>query len=166
MDIAGGIWTAILGAAAVAPLATFGVVLVAYLTYRQTSKADKRDQWWKRAQWGIDSALNDADPQRRLAGIKVLVQLIGSDLATPEDADLISALAVGIQDQELDGHELAGPARQGVVSGAPAVTGPGPRHEVRLRSRGRTVVVDSAAAARILHDSEQLLAADVRRSHT
>ena len=70
MGIMEGIWAGVLGAAALAPLATFGVVLVAYLTYRQKSHADRRDQWWKRAQWGIDSALNDADPQRRLAGIK------------------------------------------------------------------------------------------------
>jgi hypothetical protein len=104
MEIVGGIWTALLGAAAIAPLATFGVVLVAYLTYRQRSRADRRDQWWKRAQWAIDSALNDADPQRRLAGLKVLVQLIGSDLATAEDAELMSALAVGIRDQEQDGR--------------------------------------------------------------
>ena len=117
MEFAEGIWTGLLAAAAVAPLATFGVVLVAYLTYRQKSHADKRDQWWKRAQWGIDSALDDADPQRRLAGIKVLVQLIGSDLATPEDADLMSALAVGIQDQELDRHALAHTLQEGVIPG-------------------------------------------------
>jgi hypothetical protein len=166
MEIAGGIWTVILGAAAVAPLATFGVFLVAYLTYRQKSQADKRDQWWKRAQWGIDSALDDADPQRRLAGLKLLVQLIGSDLATPEDADLMSALAVGIQDQELDRHELAHTLQEGVIPGARPGPGQGPRHEVMLGSRGRTAVVDSAAAARILREAELLLAADVRRSQT
>ncbi len=104
MEIVEGIWAALLGAAAIAPLATLGVVLVAYLTYRQRSRADRRDQWWKRAQWAIDSALNDGDPQRRLAGLKVLVQLIGSDLATAEDAELMSALAVGIRDQEQDGR--------------------------------------------------------------
>ncbi|MGO4189511.1 hypothetical protein [Pseudarthrobacter sp. TAF60_1] len=166
MELAGGIWTVILGAAAVAPLATFGVVLVAYLTYRQKSQADKRDQWWKRAQWGIDSALDDADPQRRLAGIKLLVQLIGSDLATPEDADLMSALAVGIQDQELDRHELAHTLQEGVIPGARPRARQDPRHEVMLGSRGRTAVVDSAAAARILREAELLLAADVRRSQT
>lgn len=166
MEFAGGVWTVIQGAAAVAPLATFGVVLVAFLTYRQKSNADKRDQWWKRAQWGIDSALDDADPQRRLAGIKVLVQLIGSNLATPEDADLMSALAVGIQDQELDRHELAHALPEGVIPGAHPGTRPGPGHEVRLGSRGKTVMVDSAAAARILRESELLLAADVRRPQT
>jgi hypothetical protein len=102
MEIVHGIWTSVLAAAALAPLATFGVVLVAFLAYRQRDRADRRDQWWKRAQWAIDSALNDADPQRRLAGLKVLVQLIGSDLATAEDADLMSAIAVGIRDQEQD----------------------------------------------------------------
>ena len=75
MEIVQGIWATLLGAAAVAPLATFGVVLVAFLTYRQRAHADRREQWWLRAQWAIDSALNDADPQRRLAGLKVLVQL-------------------------------------------------------------------------------------------
>jgi hypothetical protein len=165
MEIAGGIWTVMMGAAAVAPLATFGVVLVAYLTYRQKSRADKRDQWWKRAQWGIDSALDEANPPRRLAGIKVLVQLIGSDLATPEDADLMSSLAVGIQDQELDRHELAPSLPEGVIPGA-RPGNRGTRHEVRLGSRGRTAVVDSAAAAAILRESELLLAADVRRSHS
>jgi hypothetical protein len=102
MEIVQGIWTSVLAAAALAPLATFGVVLVAFLAYRQRDRADRRDQWWKRAQWAIDSALNDADPQRRLAGLKVLVQLIGSDLATAEDADLMSAIAVGIRNQEQD----------------------------------------------------------------
>jgi hypothetical protein len=44
MEIVDRIWTAVQGAAAVAPLATFGVVLVAYLTYRQKTHADRRDQ--------------------------------------------------------------------------------------------------------------------------
>jgi hypothetical protein len=152
MEITDGIWTAVLGAAAVAPLATFGVVLVAYLTYRQKSHADRRDQWWKRAQWGIDSALNDADPQRRLAGMKVLVQLIGSDLATAEDAELMSALAVGIQDQELD--------RLASLEGVPGVR-PGasqrPDGEVRLPSRNMAVPVGSPAAAHILLEAEKLI---------
>lgn len=153
MGIMEGIWAGVLGAAAVAPLATFGVVLVAYLTYRQKSHADRRDQWWKRAQWGIDSALNDADPQRRLAGIKVLVQLIGSDLATAEDAELMSALAVGIQDQEL--------GRLASLEGVPAVlpgAGQAPR-QVQLPSRNKAVPVDSATTARILQDTEKLIAA-------
>jgi hypothetical protein len=113
MEIVQGIWAAVLGAASLAPLATFGVVLVAYLTYRQRDRADRREQWWKRAEWAIDSALNDADPQRRLAGLKVLVQLIGSDLATPEDAELMSALAVGIRNQEQEG-------RRSITVSAPA----------------------------------------------
>jgi hypothetical protein len=153
MEIVDGIWAAVQGGAAVAPLATFGVVLVAYLTYRQKTHADRRDQWWKRAQWGIDSALNDADPQRRLAGIKVLVQLIGSDLATAEDAELMSALAVGIQDQVLD--RLAPP------EGVPGIR-PGadhtPEREVHLPSRNVAVPVGSAAAL-VLREAEKLIAA-------
>ncbi len=121
MEIVEGIRAALLGAAAIAPLATFGVVLVAYLTYRQRSHADRRDQWWKRAQWAIDSALNDADPQRRLAGLKVLVQLIASDLATAEDAALMSSLAVAIRDQEQDGRRtltVSTPVREQILAEA------------------------------------------------
>ena len=154
MEIVDGIWAAVQGGAAVAPLATFGVVLVAYLTYRQKTHADRRDQWWKRAQWGIDSALNDADPQRRLAGIKVLVQLIGSDLATAEDAELMSALAVGIQDQVLD--RLAPPEGvPGIRPGADLT----PDREVHLPSRNMAVPVGSAAAALVLREAEKLIAA-------
>ena len=159
MEIMDGIWTAVLGAAALAPLATFGVFLVAYLTYRQKSHADRRDQWWKRAQWGIDSALSDADPQRRLAGMKVLVQLVGSDLATAEDAELMSALAVGIQDQELD--------RLASLEGIPGVrpgAGQRPDGEVRLPSRNRTVPVVPAAEAHILREAEKLIAAAKERT--
>ncbi|MCY1676684.1 hypothetical protein OVA06_18600 [Pseudarthrobacter sp. SL88] len=117
MEILQGIWAVVLGAASLAPLATFGVVLVAYLAYRQRDRADRRDQWWKRAQWAIDAALDGRDPQRRLAGLKVLVQLIGSDLATPEDADLMSALAVGIRDEEGSGRRGAAipPPMQGLI---------------------------------------------------
>lgn len=35
----------------------------------------------------------------------------------------------------------------------------GAGHEVRLRSKGQTVVVRSAAAARVLQESEKLMAA-------
>lgn len=89
-------------AAGLAPLATFGVVLVAYFAYRQKSKADKRDQWWKRTQWAIDAALDEDDPQRRLTGINVLVHMVNSDLATSEDAELMKLLAIAIQDEELE----------------------------------------------------------------
>lgn len=78
----------------------------------------------------------------------------------------MSSLAVGIQDQELDRHELVHPLQEGVIPETRPGVRPGPRHEVLLGSRGKTAVVDSAAAARILSEAELLLAADVRRSQT
>ncbi|MFJ6537937.1 hypothetical protein ACIQH5_17080 [Paenarthrobacter sp. NPDC091711] len=90
------------GAASLAPLATFGVALVAYFAYRQKTKADKRDQWWKRAQWAIDASLDQEDPQRRLTGVSVLVHMVDSDLATAGDADLMKILSIAIQDEELE----------------------------------------------------------------
>lgn len=155
MDSVQGIYTALSAVAAIAPVATFGVVLVAYLSYRQKLLADRRDQWWKRAQWAIDAALNDADPQRRLAGLKVMVDLIGSDLATTADADLMSNLAVGIQDQELE-HDV------GLRAGVRPNRSPddaGTPDAVELPSRGRTVTAASEASARILKETERLIAA-------
>lgn len=155
MESVQGMYMVLSAVAAIAPVATFGVVLVAYLSYRQKLRADRRDQWWKRAQWAIDAALNDADPQRRLAGLKVMVELIGSDLATTADADLMSDLAVGIQDQEL---EYDGGLRTGVRPGRHP-DGTGAESAVELPSRGRTVTAASAASARILQETERLIAA-------
>ncbi|MEE2523626.1 hypothetical protein V1639_13405 [Pseudarthrobacter sp. J75] len=155
MDSVQGIYMVLTAVAAIAPVATFGVVLVAYLSYRQKLRADRRDQWWKRAQWAIDSALYDADPQRRLAGLKVMVELIGSDLATTADAELMSDLAVGIQDQEL---EYDGGLRPGVRPGhRPGERGGGTA--VELPSRGETVTAASAASARILEETERVISA-------
>ena len=84
------------------------------------------------------------------------MQLIGSDLATAEDAELMSALAVGIQDQEL--------GRLASLEGVPAVlpgAGQAPR-QVQLPSRNEAVPVDSATTARILQDTEKLIAAAER----
>lgn len=154
-DAVQGIYMVLSAIAAVAPVATFGVVLVAYLSYRQKLRADRRDQWWKRAQWAIDAALYDADPQRRLAGLKVMVELIGSDLATSADAELMADLAVGIQDQEL---EYDGGIRAGVRPGhRPGEGGGG--SAVELPSRGRSVTAASAASARILQEAERLIEA-------
>ncbi|WP_457964396.1 hypothetical protein M1E17_22665 [Arthrobacter sp. D1-29] len=154
MEILDVIWNGVLGVSAIAPLATFGVVLVAYLAYRQKAHADRRDQWWKRAQWAIDSALNDADPQRRLAGMRVLVQLVGSDLATAEDADLMSALAVGIQAQELSR----------LSAGAPGLRADGPAHEQSHGRSGRRAGDRPAVVDGILAEAEKLIAAADARS--
>lgn len=47
------------------PVATTVVAFVAFViglaTLIQRSGADRRDQWWKRAQWALDVGLDDSD---------------------------------------------------------------------------------------------------------
>ena len=95
-------WAAVIGA--LAPILTLLVVLVAYLAYLQRAKADKRDQWWKRAQWGIESVLAE-DPARQDVGMQVLDNLKLSKLATPEDTVLFNQAVRSVMDEYL-GEEL------------------------------------------------------------
>ncbi|MCQ9165698.1 MULTISPECIES: hypothetical protein [unclassified Arthrobacter] len=74
----------------------FVTALVAYLTYRQALDAGRRDQWWVRAQWAIDAAL-DTGSDRRLAGLIVLTSLKTSDLATRQDAALFDEIARNVK---------------------------------------------------------------------
>jgi hypothetical protein len=74
------------------PLATLLVASVALFvglrTVRQRDRADRRAQWWKRAQWATDLTLSD-DPHRRELGYTALEVLAGSSLAGPEELDLL-----------------------------------------------------------------------------
>ena len=106
MEIVQGIWAAVAGAAALAPLATFGVVLVAYLAYRQKDRADRRDQWWKRAQWAIDLAL-DQDNLRQATGFAAIAHLASRSEATRGDRQLLWEVVAAQQglDAEVDAAE-------------------------------------------------------------
>lgn len=74
------------------PLATLVVASVALFvglrTVRQRDRADRRDQWWKRAQWVIDLTLDD-DPHRRELGYNAMLLLFDSRLAGPEELELL-----------------------------------------------------------------------------
>jgi hypothetical protein len=91
-------WAAVVGS--LAPVLTLLVVLVAFLAYLQKSKADKRSQWWVRAQWGIESTFSD-DDRRQEIGLVVMDSLDRSGLATKEDHALFSQTAFyAVQEQE------------------------------------------------------------------
>lgn len=92
--------------AGLAPVATFGVVMVAFRAYQQRLEADRRSEWWKRAQWAIDASFNE-DPQRRLTGLVILNELRASSLATAEDQKLFGVVAESIREEELDTDEVA-----------------------------------------------------------
>ncbi len=73
--------------AALGPFATLLVVLAALVTVRQRTAADRREQWWQRAQWALDRALDD-DPAPRELGLAVLSVLADSGLARQEEVAL------------------------------------------------------------------------------
>lgn len=84
-------WADIIGG--FAPAVTLLVVFVAYLAYRQKAKADKRSEWWKRAQWGIESSASE-NPNLQQMGANVMNHLSRSGLQTKEDASLIFETAL------------------------------------------------------------------------
>lgn len=78
------------------PVATGLVALVALvvgtLTVLQRSRADRRDQWWKRAQWAIDLTFAGQAERQKLA-FRVLGVLGESKLAGAEELRILDSLA-------------------------------------------------------------------------
>jgi hypothetical protein len=69
--------------------------MVGVITVRQKSKADRRAEWWRRAQWAIDHATSDRDEAVEV-GLISMTHLIESTLATDEDIRLVRELARNI----------------------------------------------------------------------
>ncbi|EMY32489.1 hypothetical protein D477_019873 [Arthrobacter crystallopoietes BAB-32] len=79
------------------PLATLLAAVIAgsiaWRALKQRSLADRRAEWWGRAQWALESALSD-DPARRETGLGVLGILATSSLATDEEIEILGVAAV------------------------------------------------------------------------
>ncbi|MDN3904635.1 hypothetical protein [Arthrobacter sp. YD2] len=95
-------WWEILGA--LGPLAVLGAAILTFVigwktldqrrradaaALEQRREADRRSEWWARAQWAIDASLSE-DPHRQETGLGVLNLLAQSDLAGEEEAAIIS----------------------------------------------------------------------------
>jgi hypothetical protein len=72
--------------------------MVGIITVRQKSKADRRAEWWRRAQWAIDHATSDREEAVQ-AGLISMTHLIESTLATDEDIRLVRELARNIAER-------------------------------------------------------------------
>jgi hypothetical protein len=72
--------------------------LVGIITVGQRSKADRRAEWWRRAQWAIDHATSDREEVVE-AGLISMTHLIDSALATDEDIRLVRELARNIAER-------------------------------------------------------------------
>jgi hypothetical protein len=65
---------------------------VGFVTVRQRREADRRDQWWKRAQWALDLVMSPSESQSRAAvGFAVLERLASSELARREELLVLEA---------------------------------------------------------------------------
>ncbi len=145
-------WIPVLG-----PLGILVTALVAYFAYRQKLEADRRAQWWVRAQWALEASLS-ANPRRSLAGLAVLNDLKTSSLATREDRELFRLIAVTAQ-EELLGPGLGSGLGFGPGPGA-GFDGPGPGREpgapgglagpaVRSVRRDRDSLLEAALRAQL-----------------
>lgn len=76
-------------------LGTAVAFMVGVITVRQKSKADRRAEWWRRAQWAIDHATSDREEAVEV-GLISMTHLIESTLATDEDIRLVRELARNI----------------------------------------------------------------------
>lgn len=78
-------------------LAAIVALTIGWFTILQKTQTDRRDQWWKRAQWALELALDPAAEKeskeaagiRRRFALQVLQDLAASPLASTDDARLV-----------------------------------------------------------------------------
>lgn len=80
--------------AALTPLTALLVLVFVVLTlYRSTTEpaagSERRAEWWSRAEWAMDMALDDK-PERRKVGLAVLDQLSTDRFVGKEDAHIVA----------------------------------------------------------------------------
>jgi hypothetical protein len=74
-------------------------IFIGFATLMQKLYADRRDQWWKRAQWAVDN-VSAPDDLTRALGLTVLISLYDSPLATNDERNMIESIADAIGDSE------------------------------------------------------------------
>ncbi len=70
----------------------------AMLALRQKAANDRREAWWKRAQWAIDKSLSE-DPQTRQIGAEAMLVLANDPKAMRQDLDVLDAALVRALDR-------------------------------------------------------------------
>ncbi len=70
----------------------------AMLALAQKARNDRRDAWWKRAQWAIDKSLSDDEPTR-FVGTEAMQVLAADPRATTADLDVLDAALVRALDR-------------------------------------------------------------------
>ncbi|TYD00072.1 hypothetical protein FQ377_00965 [Arthrobacter echini] len=131
----------------------------------QRRRADDRAEWWRRTQWGIDAATS-ADPVRQEAGVKALLQLSSSELATEEDRLILDAIwardpladPVAVLDGPTTGSDTGGSTHQpkGMAMTDTARARPAPNGHPHDHRPADTVRVSAAKARLRVALDEQL----------
>lgn len=84
-------WEILAGLSPVAVLlAAVLAFTVGLMTLRQRTRADRRSDWWDRAEWALDASMSD-DPVRMATGLNVLSVLAESELASAEEIEILTA---------------------------------------------------------------------------
>jgi hypothetical protein len=99
-----GDWSAGLTAPQATLLTGAAVLVVGTSTILQKFRNDKRDQWWKRAQWAIDLAL-DEDNLRQATGFAAITHLASRSEATSGDRQLLWEVVIAQQALELESQD-------------------------------------------------------------
>ncbi|ROS74346.1 hypothetical protein [Cellulomonas sp. PhB143] len=92
-----------------APIATLTAASlaawIAWRTLRQRDEADRRSEWWRRAQWAVDKSLS-SEANVKEVGEAAMRMLIDSPLADKGEAELLKAFVVDDNDSlpDLPGH--------------------------------------------------------------
>lgn len=91
-------------------LGALAVLLGAGLTVRQRYRADRKEQWWVRTQWGLDLVVS-GDEDKLVLGLEVLAQQAVAHVADREDAAFIDQVLTPVTDDYL--RVLDGPSERG-----------------------------------------------------
>lgn len=96
-------WLQITAASAplVTLLATLVAAVIALVTLMQRHRAAKRDQWWKRAQWAMNLAIEGDMPAKEI-GVRALKQLGESKLLAREEEEFLYHVGAAVQDVVID----------------------------------------------------------------
>lgn len=90
-------WQFLAGLAPLAALIAAGIAAwIAWKSLRQTTAADNRAEWWRRAEWALDSILSE-EPRRAQAGLQVMTVLASSTPGSDE-LKILSAATVELMD--------------------------------------------------------------------
>ncbi|HXD29272.1 MAG TPA: hypothetical protein VN621_11015 [Arthrobacter sp.] len=96
--------------AEIAPLRTFALAVGAILAFWQKWRADRKPEWWSRAQWAIDLA-SEPEGRKRAAGLQAVERLLESAGNDKADVDLLKAMATAQRQHLVDEARNAGDNR-------------------------------------------------------